>query len=159
MTDKSVFSTVEWDQLLRLPWWVVDAASAVQSDGALGTAAEKEVGLLSISWGRDSGNAFVADIAEQLTYAEAAEQDEVGGPNFTDVSAGIADVLDRCRDVSRLLGEKADQRDAAAYRAWLISISEKVTAAARSGGVFGLRTSVTEVERQFTEDLSNALKI
>ncbi len=157
MTDKAAFSTAEWDQLRRLPWWVVDAASAVQPDGALGTAAEKEVGLLAISWGRESGNAFVAGIAEQLTYAEIPQPDEEGAPTFTDLPAGIADVLARCRQVSRLLTDKADQPDAVAYRAWLVSIAEKVTAAARSGGVFGIRTSVTEVERQFVVDLSNAL--
>lgn len=159
MTDKSAFSTAEWDQLGLLPWLVVDAASAVQRDGALGTAAEKEVGLLAISWGRESGNEFVAGIAEKLVYGDPPTPGAGGVPTFDDVEADIADVLERSREASQLLGQKADPVDATAYRAWLVSISEKVTAAARSGGVFGIRTAVTDVERQFTENLSTALTI
>ena len=89
-----------------------------------------------------------------MTYADAAQQHEVGGPDFTDVTTGIADVLERCREFVASVGGEGRPTRRRRYRTWLLTIAEKVTAAARSGGVFGLRSAVTEVERQFIDDLS-----
>jgi len=146
VTDKSAFDTTEWDELLLLPWLVIDGASAAQADGALGTAAENEVGLVSIARGRELGSPFVANIAEELTYNDPPQRDKMSAP----------DLVTRCRELSLVLGAKADQGDADVYRKWLVSIAENVSAAARSGGLFGLRTDVTDVERQFVDELGTA---
>jgi len=160
VTDKAVFSDAEWNLLVRLPRWVVTAASAAQSDGVLGTVAEEEVGLVSIAWGRESGNPFVADIAERLTYSfDDPDDGSAPGPDFADAAAGIAGVVDRARTAAQVLGAKADGVDASAYRHWLLTIGDQVIGASRSGGLLGIGADrVSESERQFRDQLEQALR-
>lgn len=158
MTDKTVFSAEQWDLLTRLPRWVVAAASAAQTDGALGTAAEKEVGYVAIAWGREAGNPFVAAIAEQLTFADGEDEGLAAAPDFTDVAAGLASVLESARTASGLLGEKADAADASAYRTWLLTIADQVISAARSGGVLGFANRVSDAEGQFRDNLARVVQ-
>jgi hypothetical protein len=156
MTDRAVFAEAEWDLLVRLPRWVASAAGAAQSDGALRSAAEQDVGLLAVAGGRESPSPFVASIARRLidTY-----DDPDGGPDFADAAKGIASVYDRAQTAAQLLAAKADGADASAYRKWLLTIADMVVGQARSGGVFGMGGSnVSAAERQFCDGLAQALK-
>lgn len=153
MTDQAAFSNGEWYLLVRLPRWVALAASAAHADSALRTAAEKDAGLIAVADGRRSGNRFVETVARQLVdefdEPDPAEQ----RIDFRDAGKAIAAVLERARSTSALLATKADPADAAAYRRWLLGITDTVVGVARSGA-FG--SGVADSERRFREDLAQS---
>src|SRR5262249_6611947 len=137
VTTQAAFASEEWDSLVQLPRWVVAAASAAQYDRPHKTNVEVEVGLLASAHGRDAGNEFVAAVAEQ-TLRIFDDRATVAGIQFSDTSTGIATVLDRARAVNALLRAKADPTDAAAYRAWLLSVTDRVIEAVRTGDFMGV---------------------
>jgi hypothetical protein len=138
-----------------LPRWVASGAGAAQSDGALRSAAEDDVGLLAVAGGRESSSPFVASIARQLVDAY---DDPDGGPDFSDAGKGIAALYDRAQTAAQVLAAKADGADASAYRTWLLTIADVVVGQARSGGVFGMGgNNISAAERQFCDGLAQAL--
>jgi hypothetical protein len=154
VTEKSAFSNGEWYLLVRLPRWVALAASAAEADSPLRTAAEKDAGLIAIANGRRSGNRLVSTVAHQL-LDEFDEPDAAGERiDFKKATAGVAAVLDRARTAATLLAEKADPADAAAYRQWLLSITDTVVGVARSGA---FQAGVSAAERRFRDNLAQTL--
>ena len=154
MTDKSAFSNGEWYLLVRLPRWVALAASAAEADSPLRTAAEKDAGLIAIANGRGFGNRLVETLAHQL-LDEFDEPDAADSRiDFKKAAAGVAAVLERARTAANVLAEKADPTETAAYRRWLLSITDTVVGVARSGAFQG---GVSEAERRFRENLAQSL--
>jgi hypothetical protein len=155
------YSDEEWGLLVGLPQAVAIAASAAESDGARRTWAEGAAGQQAIAAGREAGSGLVERVAEELISRvgdpeEGAEPAVVAPP---DRQAALADVIERARAATALLGAKADPGDAAAYKHWLVTIAEEVVTAARSGGVFGVGGDVvSESERQFRDELAAVLE-
>jgi hypothetical protein len=157
LTTRADFTPDEWSRLVQLPRWVVAAASAAQRDTPHRTNVEIEAGLLASAHGRDTGNAFVAEVSEELLHV-FDNRSTVNAIGFTDVEAGIAAVLDQSATAMRLLSAKATPADAAAYRAWLLSITDIVIKAARTGDFMGFGgVLVTESEHAFRDRLATAL--
>jgi hypothetical protein len=157
VTTRDAFAHEEWDSLVQLPRWVVAAASAAQYDRPHKTNVEVEVGLLASAHGRDTGNAFVAAVAEQ-TLRIFDDRATVAGIEFRDTGAGIATVLDRVAAVNAVLRTRAEAADAAAYRAWLLSITDRVIEAVRTGDFMGVGGElVTESEHRFRDQLAEVL--
>jgi hypothetical protein len=154
VTTRTDFAADEWDLVVALPRWVVAAASAAQQDGPVRTVHEIEAGYVETARAAHSANAFVAEVAVE-TMKIFDSRTVVAATDFHDRSAGITRVLDRVAAVALLLAEKADPADAKAYRQWLVSITDMVITAARSG-VFG--PLVTDAERAFRERLVLALQ-
>jgi hypothetical protein len=156
-----VFDRAEWQLLVQLPRWVAAAASAAEHDSARHTAEEEEAGLLAIADGRTSSSPLVAQIATDLVEVYDEEKPGPGAPDI-DVhqpEAGLADVLERARQGAALMISKAQPTEAAAYRRWLLAITDTVIGATRSGAVLGLGgRSVSENERHFRERLARALE-
>jgi hypothetical protein len=162
VTDRSAFDQAQWKLLVQLPRWVAQAASAAEHDSPRQTAEEEEAGLLAIADGRTSSSALVAQIATELVevYDEQQRPDPTAptiDPHHPE--AGLADVLDRARQGAALMIATAEPVEAAAYRRWLLAITDTVIGASRSGGVLGLGgQSVSENERRFREQLARALE-
>jgi hypothetical protein len=158
VTTKADFTNDEWDRLVRLPRLVVAAASAAQRDLAYRTNIEVEAGLVASAKGRDSRNAFLAEVAaESLRVFD--DRSTVRSVDFTDQETGIAAVLELVRAVNEILAAKAAPADARTYRRWLLAITDIVIAAARSGGFLGLfGRRVTEAERRFRDRLAATLQ-
>ena len=65
--------------------------------------------------------------------------------------------LENLREVSAILDAKAPG-DAAAYKAWLQGISQKVAEAAKEGGTLGFGgVQVSDAEKLALEDIAKAL--
>ena len=161
MTEKSAFDQAQWRLLVQLPRWVAQAASAAERDSAHQTAQEEEAGLLAIADGRTSGSPLVARIATELVEVYDEQKPDPTAPKI-DVhhpEAGLADVLERARQGAATMLATAEPTEAAAYRRWLLAITDTVIGAARSGGVMGMGgQSVSENERRFREQLARALE-
>ena len=144
---------------MQLPRWVVAAASAAQRDTPHRTNVEIEAGLLASAHGRDSGNAFVAEVSEELLHV-FDNRSTVNAIVFDNVEAGISAVLDQSSTAIGLLTAKAAPTDSAAYRAWLLAITDVVIKAARTGDFMGFGgVLVTESEHRFRERLAAALVV
>lgn len=142
---------------MRLPRLIVAAASASQKDAAYRTNIEVEAGLIASARGRESKNAFVAAVAaEALRVFD--DRSTLEGVSFADIEAGIVAVLDRVASANDALRANAESADAAAYRAWLLKITDVVISAARSGGFLGLfGRRVTDAEKRFRDRLAAVL--
>jgi hypothetical protein len=154
VTTRTDFAADEWNLVVQLPRWVVAAASAAQQDGPVRTVHEVEAGFVETARAAHSANAFVAEVAVE-TMKIFDSRSIVDAVDFHDRPAGISTVLNRVAAVVLLLAEKADPADAKAYRQWLLSITDVVITAARSG-MFG--PLVTDAERAFRERLVLALQ-
>jgi hypothetical protein len=144
--------------LVRLPRLVVAAASAAQRDLAYRTNIEIEAGLVASARGRDSKNAFLAEVAAE-TLRVFDDRSVVRAVDFTDQEAGIAAVLEMAGAVNEVLGAKAAAADAKTYQRWLLAITDVVIAAARTGGFLGFGgRKVTESERRFRDRLAAKLE-
>ena len=161
------YTDQEWGLLVGLPQSVVTAASAVEEDGTRRTAAESNAGLEAIADGRDSGSRLVEAVATAIVGALGdPEEMPPGGQGIeelppirpADPAATVQDVLDRARQASELLAQKAEAEEAAAYRHWLVGVAESVVEAATTGGVLGLGgDQVSPSEQRFVAELSKQL--
>jgi hypothetical protein len=154
-----MFAKEEWDLLVKLPRWVVRAASASQPDNARRTMIETEAGFLSVAEGRTLGSDLVKDIAQDTmgVFDDKRGLPESAGISFEDLDSGMTAVIERAQAALALMENRAPD-DAAAYRRWLLAISDTVIAAARSHGVLGVGgTYVTDLEKGFDHRLEQAL--
>jgi len=153
VTSRSDFTESEWELLVQTPRWVVAAASAAQRDLPYRTDHEIEQGFVATAKGRQSGNAFVAEVVDE-TMKIFDNRAVVGATDFADREAGIQAVLDRVASVVQLLAAKAAPEDAQAYRRWLVDITDVVITAARSNDFLGIGGElVTSAERDFRDRL------
>jgi hypothetical protein len=136
----------------------VAAASAAQRDLPYRTNIEIEAGLIASARGRDTGNAFVAEVGSD-TLRIFDDRSTVSAIEFKDTASGIATVLDRVGGVNQMLGAKADPADATAYRSWLLAITDVVISAARTGDILGFGGQlVTASEHRFRDRLAHVLR-
>lgn len=153
MTTSADFATDEWNLVVRLPRWVVAAASCAQHDLAYRTNHEIEAGFVASANGRQSGNAFVTAVAVEAMRV-FDDRSVLAGIDFGDRNAAIATVLDLVAAANRVVTAKADPPDVSAYRRWLVDITDVVIAAARSGDILGFGGRlVTPSERSFRDRL------
>ncbi|GIH04203.1 hypothetical protein Rhe02_22700 [Rhizocola hellebori] len=144
---------------MQLPRWVVAAASAAQHDLPYRTNIEVESGLIASARGRDTGNAFLAEVASD-TLRIFDDRSLAGAIDLTDRDAGIAAVLDLVRSVNEILDAHVDNGDAMAFRRWLLTITDVVISAARSGDILGFGGKlITESEQSFRDRLAVVLKV
>ncbi|HEX6870754.1 MAG TPA: hypothetical protein VF163_06625 [Micromonosporaceae bacterium] len=157
MTTRALFADDEWNLIVRLPRWVVAAASAAQHDVAYRTNIEVEVGLIASADGRSLGSPFVTEVADQ-TLRVFDMKGALEGIDLSDREAGIAAVIEHARRANQILLAKAERADLLAYRAWLLKITNVVIKAARSGDFLGIGGKrVTAAEHEFRDQLELAL--
>ena len=136
-----VFTAREWGLLVRLPGRVIVAATRAGSPGR--TVRDGLAGLEAMAAGR----VFDSDLVRAVVAAVYAERlaDGTHHPR--------RDLLDECRDARRILADRADPADSAAYRQWLQSIAARVC----TGGHGPAAGQLGPGDRRFLADLGHAL--
>lgn len=153
MTTRAAFAGEEWDLIVKLPRWVVAAASASQQDLKYKTKHEVEAGFIASADGRQLGNPFVTEVAS-ATMAIFDDPAAVHAIEFDNREDGIRAVLERVRVVNQLLKTKVDVTEAMTYRRWLLTITDIVITAARTGDFLGFGGQlVTAPEHRFRDRL------
>jgi hypothetical protein len=151
----AAFSEEERTLLVRMPRLIVAAASAAEEDSASRTAQEVEAGFIAVANGRDTGNAFVAEIARR---AMENFDNRVVARLVRD-AAGTDAILDQLRTAWQYLKLKAAPADAAAYARWILTITDDVITAVRSGDVLGMGgVLVSDSENAFRERVLAVLR-
>src|SRR6185369_3220690 len=98
--------------------------------------------------------ALVADL--QTPQGEQTEETE----DITDISAARAKTLPETREIADLLARKAPPDEAEGFKRWMLSIAERVSKAAREGGVLGIGSKlVSEKETTMIDELAGALGV
>lgn len=70
-------------------------------------------------------------------------------------AAGLA----ACREVSKILRQKATEEEATEFKCWLVALARKVAQAAKEGGFLGFGgTEVTEAEAAALDQIEVALR-
>jgi hypothetical protein len=126
------FTPEERNLLVRLPRWLVGAASAAHADGAARTRQEIENGFLSVAAGRQLGNRLIAELADACMKIFDQDPKLSGIDPYT--PAGRDLILQYATMAVDILRAKAEPLDATMYRRWLLSITDDVITHVRTFG-------------------------
>jgi hypothetical protein len=146
----------EWNILVRVPRWVVGAASAAHVDSAAKTRQEIENGFISVANGRKLGNPIVSDIAG--TTLKIFDQDVKQSGVDPSTEAGRDAIIEHAKAAWNVLRAKATPIDAAAYRRFLLNVCDDVITAVRADEHLGFGgVLIHPDEQRFRDRLSAAM--
>jgi hypothetical protein len=164
MSDKSNFTPDEWKLLLESVTMAGIAISAADPSGLWG--------LLKESFAE--GSALMAPKADPATkpLIKALVADFQTGEGRSTARDGLkqklkglkpGEITAKCIDTLGQAGALVDAKapdDAAAFKAWLRQISQKVAEASKEAGLFGASSGpVRDKEKATLQDISTALKL
>ena len=164
MADKSSFTKDEWALLLRSPMNAGMAITAAEPSGLFGLLKESFAGGTALAKAAADPNAnplvkaVVADF--QTSDGRAAAHDGLKAEFSNSKPAEIkTKAIDSLREAAALLTAKAPG-DAAAFKAWLLQISQKTAeAASEGGGLFGGGVRVSDAEKATLGEISGVLGV
>jgi hypothetical protein len=164
MADKTTFTTDEWKQLLESVMMSSMAVTAAEPSGLFGTVKEAAAAGMALSRAKADAavNPLVRAVVEDLGTAEgraAASEGlkaKLAGSKPADLKARAIASLGQ---VSALLDVKAPG-DAAAFKAWLRDVAQRVAEASSEGGFLGFGgVKVSEAEKATLAEVAGALKL
>jgi hypothetical protein len=163
MVNKHNFTLEEWNKVLESTMVAGVAISAADPSGLWGTLQEFIANSAALDASKLDPNAnelIKAVVADFQTATARSDIQTALRKRFAD-AADPADCvqrsLDCLREVSAVLDVKAPG-DAAAFKAWLCSISRTVAEAATEGGFLGFGgVRVSDAEAATLGDIANAL--
>jgi hypothetical protein len=160
MTTKADYTAEEWELLRKAP--LIMAAAVIVSDmsGSVGVARE----FLSMAQAveetaqRHDANELVATLVADLQSPQGAQAEET--EDITDIAEARAKALAETREIADLLARKSPPAEAEGFKRWMLSIAERVSKAAREGGVLGIGSKlVSEKETTMIDELAEALGV
>ena len=162
MANKQSFTPEEWTKILEstmLTGMAVSAAEPSRLWGALKEAFASSSALAAAKMDAGSSELIKAVIADFETPEGRTATQEAIGKRLAGAKA--ADAVQRSlanlREVSAILDAKAPS-DAAAFKGWLRSISQKVAEASAEGGFLGIGgVQVSDAEKATLADIAKAL--
>jgi hypothetical protein len=162
MANKQSFTPEEWTKVLESPLLPGMAVSAAEPSGLWEMLKEAFASSSALAAAKLDGGSneliksVVADFetSEGRSAVQEALRKRFEGAKATDV---VERAIANLQDVSAILNAKAPG-DAAAFKAWLRAISQKVAEAAKEGGVLGFGgVPVSDAEKATLADISKAL--
>jgi hypothetical protein len=164
MAQKTDFTADEWKMILASPMLAGIAVTLAEPSGLWGLLQEgmaSSQALLDVK--RDPGaselaKALVAEMGTSDGRSTAREgvKTDLTGKSPAEMRQQVIATLTR---VGQVLDAKAPN-DAAAFKAWLKNISERVAQAASEGGILGFGgVTVTEAEKASIADVAKALGV
>src|SRR5688572_25349356 len=121
VTARSEFTAEERNLLVRLPRWVVGAASTVRDDGASRNQQKLDNGFLAVANGRTLDNQLVAELAGAAI--KVYDDDPKASGVDPTMPEGRDLVIGYAQTAITILRAKAEEADATAYRRWLLDIT------------------------------------
>jgi hypothetical protein len=163
MASKASFSPDEWKQLLESPMLAGMAVTAADPSGVWGVIKEglAASGPLPEAKADVGSNELIRAVGADFETFEgrSAARDGLkatfaGGPGDLKPKA-----IEGLRQVAALLEAKAPD-DAAAFKAWLQAIAQRVAEAAKEGSFLGFGgVQVSDAEKATLAEVSGALKL
>jgi hypothetical protein len=162
MANKQNFTPEEWTKVLEGTMLAGMAVSAAEPSGLWGTLKEafaSRSALDAAKLGAGSNDLVKAVIVDLETAEGQSAVQEALRKRFAGAkpSEFVRRSLDNLREVSAIVDAKAPG-DAAAFKAWLRNISQKVAEAAMEGGFLGIGgVRVSDSEKATLADIAKAL--
>ena len=156
VTARSEFTAEERNLLVRLPRWVVGAASTVHDDGATRNQQKLDNGLLAVANGRTMDNPLVAELA--ATAVKVYDDDPKASGVDPTTPEGRELVIGYAQTAMTILRTKAEDADAVAYRRWLLDITDFVITDVRHERIGFGGVHVHPDEKQFRDRLSQVTR-
>lgn len=161
MTDKSIFTADEWATLLKAPGMAGLAIVAADPSGPFGALKESFAtgkALAEIKT-QGSANALIKAVVEDMTSEtgrDASRPSEILGMS---IEQAKAHALDICKRAAVIAEAKAPQ-EAAEFKTWLLSISQRVAEASKEGGFLGIGgTRVSAEETAAIAEIAGAMGV
>jgi hypothetical protein len=164
MANKQNFTPVEWTKVLESGMLASMAVTAAEPSGLWGTLMETFAGgsAFAASKHDPSANELIKSVIADFETVEgrAAVQEALRKGFAGAKPAEIAQrALAHLREVSAILDANAPG-DAAAFKAWLRGISQKVAEASKEGSFLGVGgVQVSDAEKATLADISKALGV
>ncbi|RUM93588.1 MAG: hypothetical protein DSZ28_07700 [Thiothrix sp.] len=163
MTDKSDYSTEEWQLLIDMPM-IVGAAIMVAGKSGLGTVKE----AFAIARGNITAARAYPDntLIQAILSARIQDKEKSSIESFSHPMLKLQPnefknvVVEKSHEVNALLGDKSNSAEADEYKAWLKTIADKVAHAASEGGILGFGgEQFSESEKMAISEINSALGI
>ncbi|MEU1587221.1 hypothetical protein [Micromonospora sp. NPDC005710] len=149
----AVYSAAEWDLLTSLPGRVLVAAAAPGPDRTERGVAASLAGLDAVAAGRASDS----DLVRAVVATIYARHD--GAPPPAERLTDMVGLLAACRAASRVLRQRADPADSAAYRQWVQSVAARICRAVPGAGARLVDPPASPADRRFLDRLGVALDL
>ena len=162
MANKQSFTPEEWTKVVESTMLAGMAVSAAEPSGLWGTLKEAFVSSSALAEAKlDPGSSELvkAVIVKFETLEGRSAVQEALRKRFTgaEPADAVQRSLDNLKEVSAILDAKAPG-DAAAFKTWLRTISQKVAEASSEGGFLGLGgVQVSNAEKATLADIAKAL--
>jgi hypothetical protein len=162
MANKTNFAPTEWTQVLDGVLCAGLAVSMAEPSGLIGMVQEGIASAKDLAAAKNDPNAselikaIVADLetSEGRTVARDGLKASIKGKSRADAKTACIATL---KDASAVVTAKAPQ-DAAAFKAWLLQISQHVAEASTEGGFLGFGgVAVSEAEKATLAEIKVAL--
>jgi hypothetical protein len=164
MATKTDFSAEEWQRLLESPMLASIAVTTAEPSGLWGMLKESFAagGRLAKAKTDAATNALVKAVVADFESGEGrgAARDGLQARLEGSKPGEAKDkAIEGLRQVAALLDAKAPN-DAAAFKAWLQSISQEVAEAAKEGGFLGFGgVQVSDAEKATLAEISQAMRL
>ncbi len=163
MSTKADYTSEEWQLLIDIPTMVGAAVMAIGKSG-LGSLKESFAmaqGTLSAVEGYPDNELVQALVNGRLKEGTKSTLESLSHPYK---GAGREEfkqiVVDKCGEATALLARKSTEAEAREYKAWAMSIGEKVAQAAKEGGFLGFGgEQVSQEEKTALREISTALGV
>jgi hypothetical protein len=158
MTSSADFTEEEWTRLKRAPFIAGMAISLADPGGPIEAVKETAASLRTVTAAEDgSRGELVAAVAREATQEARRRKSPLAGFKPKGATAGV-EILDELREVHRIVSEKAQPEEAAAFREWLLDAAKEAADAAKEGGFMGFRAErVSEGEQRMLDRLGDVL--
>ena len=161
MQDTAPYSPVEWSILTELPIRVLAASMRADDTGEIGLLMQQATGLTELSSRANeySSSALVESVFEHYkSHGDGEAQTLQLSEQW--IERLLPDTIQRAKQATEILAEKATPEDAAAYKLWLLETAAAVCAAASTGGFLGFGGErISEKEQAFLDELAEAFAI
>jgi hypothetical protein len=163
MATKADFTAEEWGAVLTSPMLAGMAVTLAEPNGLWGMLKEGMASGRALLEARSDASAdelvksVVAEMetSEGRTHARDGLKAELTGKSAAEIKQQIITVLER---VGGIVDTKAPS-DAAAFKAWLTHVAEKVAAASSEGGILGFGgVAVSDAEKATLNEIAQALR-
>lgn len=162
MANKETFTPDEWSKILESVGLSGVAVTAADPSGLIGMFQEAfaSAGALISAKNDPGASELVKSVVAEFESSDGrarmrdAMKKRLAGASQAEASQRSMEAL---REVSSILDAKAPA-DAAAFKAWLRSVSSRVADAAKEGGILGFGgEQVSDKEKATLDDISRAL--
>jgi len=157
MTAKADFTDEEWAVLMRAPMVAGMGITFADPGGPIEVLKETSAVLKLVTNESAARDDLVGEVAGAVRQLAEQRQNPVKGFKPRGSMAG-KEILDELSRAVAIVGAKATEEEAQAFREWLLECARRAAEAAKEGGFLGFKAvQVSEGEQRMLDELASTL--